>query len=220
MDRNALAELLQALESRRDAEERRREERYTALIERGEEWAAQVSQDQASQGRPQKREIPAAAAKWDSIWDAILQAVMDNCWCPICGEQGHSPLNCPLLPEGCLLRPVPPVKGECLLVPPPPPPTARAEQQELSLSPPQPPAEGEFLLVPPPWEDCVSLPPPPAEGACLLVPSPSPPPAEGACLLVSRLQPEGEEPLPPLQPEGEDSLPPLQPEGEEPLPPS
>ncbi|MGH0144124.1 UNVERIFIED_CONTAM: hypothetical protein FKN15_069161 [Acipenser sinensis] len=39
MDRNALAELLQALESRRDAEERRREERYTALIERfrGEE---------------------------------------------------------------------------------------------------------------------------------------------------------------------------------------
>ncbi|MGH0133633.1 UNVERIFIED_CONTAM: hypothetical protein FKN15_076002 [Acipenser sinensis] len=35
MDRNALAELLQALESRRDAEERRREERYTALIERG-----------------------------------------------------------------------------------------------------------------------------------------------------------------------------------------
>ncbi|MGH0130545.1 UNVERIFIED_CONTAM: hypothetical protein FKN15_016323 [Acipenser sinensis] len=34
MDRNALAELLQALESRRDAEERRREERYTALFER------------------------------------------------------------------------------------------------------------------------------------------------------------------------------------------
>ncbi|MGH0131696.1 UNVERIFIED_CONTAM: hypothetical protein FKN15_028360 [Acipenser sinensis] len=34
MDRNALAELLQALESTRDAEERRREERYTALIER------------------------------------------------------------------------------------------------------------------------------------------------------------------------------------------
>ncbi|MGH0124724.1 UNVERIFIED_CONTAM: hypothetical protein FKN15_013043 [Acipenser sinensis] len=34
MDRNTLAELLQALESRRDAEERRREERYTALIER------------------------------------------------------------------------------------------------------------------------------------------------------------------------------------------
>ncbi|MGH0120441.1 UNVERIFIED_CONTAM: hypothetical protein FKN15_054777 [Acipenser sinensis] len=33
MDRNALAELLQALESRHDAEERRREERYTALIE-------------------------------------------------------------------------------------------------------------------------------------------------------------------------------------------
>ncbi|MGH0159651.1 UNVERIFIED_CONTAM: hypothetical protein FKN15_037717 [Acipenser sinensis] len=32
MDRNALAELLEALESRRDAEERRREERYTTLI--------------------------------------------------------------------------------------------------------------------------------------------------------------------------------------------
>ncbi|MGH0147153.1 UNVERIFIED_CONTAM: hypothetical protein FKN15_034772 [Acipenser sinensis] len=39
MDRNALAELLQALESRRDAEERRREERYTALIERPAEGA-------------------------------------------------------------------------------------------------------------------------------------------------------------------------------------
>ncbi|MGH0138317.1 UNVERIFIED_CONTAM: hypothetical protein FKN15_000371 [Acipenser sinensis] len=38
MDRNALAELLQALESRRDAEERRREERYTALIERGDDF--------------------------------------------------------------------------------------------------------------------------------------------------------------------------------------
>ncbi|MGH0128857.1 UNVERIFIED_CONTAM: hypothetical protein FKN15_036220 [Acipenser sinensis] len=34
MDRNALAKLLQALESRRDTEERRREERYMALIER------------------------------------------------------------------------------------------------------------------------------------------------------------------------------------------
>ncbi|MGH0153043.1 UNVERIFIED_CONTAM: hypothetical protein FKN15_023918 [Acipenser sinensis] len=34
MDRNALAELLEALESRRDTEERRREERYTVLIER------------------------------------------------------------------------------------------------------------------------------------------------------------------------------------------
>ncbi|MGH0129923.1 UNVERIFIED_CONTAM: hypothetical protein FKN15_042842 [Acipenser sinensis] len=40
MDRNALAELLQALESRRDAEERRREERYTALIERWESSSA------------------------------------------------------------------------------------------------------------------------------------------------------------------------------------
>ncbi|MGH0156502.1 UNVERIFIED_CONTAM: hypothetical protein FKN15_060007 [Acipenser sinensis] len=34
MDRNVLEELLEALESRQDAEERRREERYNALIER------------------------------------------------------------------------------------------------------------------------------------------------------------------------------------------
>ncbi|MGH0117247.1 UNVERIFIED_CONTAM: hypothetical protein FKN15_032214 [Acipenser sinensis] len=33
MDRNTLAELLEALDSRRDAEERRKEERYSALIE-------------------------------------------------------------------------------------------------------------------------------------------------------------------------------------------
>ncbi|XP_033866486.2 carbohydrate sulfotransferase 10-like [Acipenser ruthenus] len=38
MDRNALVELLEALDSRWDTEERRREERYTALIERG--WQA------------------------------------------------------------------------------------------------------------------------------------------------------------------------------------
>ncbi|MGH0143006.1 UNVERIFIED_CONTAM: hypothetical protein FKN15_037426 [Acipenser sinensis] len=45
MDRNALAELLQALESRRDAEERRREERYTALIERAAEGVTFIGPD-------------------------------------------------------------------------------------------------------------------------------------------------------------------------------
>ncbi|MGH0115216.1 UNVERIFIED_CONTAM: hypothetical protein FKN15_070736 [Acipenser sinensis] len=49
MDRNALAELLQALESRRDAEERRREERYTALIERTN---IEAVQEQISSGSP------------------------------------------------------------------------------------------------------------------------------------------------------------------------
>ncbi|MGH0143867.1 UNVERIFIED_CONTAM: hypothetical protein FKN15_001563 [Acipenser sinensis] len=101
-------------------------------------------------------------------WEAILRTVEASCWCPICGERGHSPLNCPLPPEEC----------------------------QLSLSPLQSPAEGKCLLVPPS----------PAEGEFLLIP---PPPAEGACLLVSRLQPEGEEPLPPSQPEGEEALPPL-----------
>ncbi|MGH0122343.1 UNVERIFIED_CONTAM: hypothetical protein FKN15_007943 [Acipenser sinensis] len=48
MDRNALAELLQALESRRDAEERRREERYTALIERV--MSEQVCLEEALEG--------------------------------------------------------------------------------------------------------------------------------------------------------------------------
>ncbi|MGH0134163.1 UNVERIFIED_CONTAM: hypothetical protein FKN15_016614 [Acipenser sinensis] len=140
-------------------------------------------------------------------WEAILRMVEASCWCPICRERGHSPLNCPLPPVRDLRVPPPPAEGACLLVSPPsppaegacllvpPPPTAGAEQQELSLSPPQSPAEGEFLLVPPP-------------------------PAEGACLLVSRLQLEGEEALPPSQPEGEEALPPSQPEGEEALPPS
>ncbi|MGH0117697.1 UNVERIFIED_CONTAM: hypothetical protein FKN15_036877 [Acipenser sinensis] len=118
----------------------------------GEEWAAQASQDQVLRGRPQKREIPAAATKRESSWDDILQVVMHDCWCPICGEQGHSPLNCPLLSEGCLLHPFPPSEGECLLVPPPPP---TAEKVDLLC--PLPPAEGESLLVP--------SPPPPTTGA-------------------------------------------------------
>ncbi|MGH0143570.1 UNVERIFIED_CONTAM: hypothetical protein FKN15_000344 [Acipenser sinensis] len=91
-------------------------------------------------------------------WEAILRMVEASCWCPICRERGHSPLNCPLPPVRDLRVPPPPAEGACLLVPPPSPP----------------PAEGACLLVPPPS-------PPPAEGACLLVPPPSPPPAEGAC---------------------------------------
>ncbi|MGH0192803.1 UNVERIFIED_CONTAM: hypothetical protein FKN15_026862 [Acipenser sinensis] len=86
----------------------------------GEEWAAQASQEKVPRGRPQKRELPAAATKRESSRDAILRAVMQDCWCPICGERGYSPLNCPLLSEGCLLRPFPPAEGECLLVPSPP----------------------------------------------------------------------------------------------------
>ncbi|MGH0150458.1 UNVERIFIED_CONTAM: hypothetical protein FKN15_053142 [Acipenser sinensis] len=54
MDRNALAELLQALESRRDAEERRREERYTALIER--HWIEHLKEHSSDQ--------PAAVNVW------------------------------------------------------------------------------------------------------------------------------------------------------------
>ncbi|MGH0117505.1 UNVERIFIED_CONTAM: hypothetical protein FKN15_038025 [Acipenser sinensis] len=44
----------------------------------GEELAARASQDQAPQGRPQKLEMPAAAAKRQSSWDAILRVVMSN----------------------------------------------------------------------------------------------------------------------------------------------
>ncbi|MGH0132985.1 UNVERIFIED_CONTAM: hypothetical protein FKN15_052805 [Acipenser sinensis] len=51
MDRNALAELLQALESRRDAEERRREERYTALIERSPKSRLAVPAQEQGQQR-------------------------------------------------------------------------------------------------------------------------------------------------------------------------
>ncbi|MGH0117466.1 UNVERIFIED_CONTAM: hypothetical protein FKN15_078160 [Acipenser sinensis] len=155
-------------------------------------------------------------------WEALLRSMGVPYCCFICREVGHFPANCPLPPVRDLWYPPTPAEGEFLLVPPPP--TAGAEQQELSLSPPQSPAEGEFLLVPPPptagaEQQELSLSPPqsPAEGEFLLVP---PPPAEGACLLVSRLQLEGEEPLPPSQPEGEEDLPPSQPEGEEPLPPS
>ncbi|MGH0160610.1 UNVERIFIED_CONTAM: hypothetical protein FKN15_039492 [Acipenser sinensis] len=155
----------------------------------GEEWAAKASQDQAPRGRP------AAAAKRKSSWDAILQVVMDNCWCPICGEWGHSPLNCPLLPEGCLMHPFPPAEGGCLLVPSPP-----AEGTGLLVPPLQP--EGEEPLPPSPPEGEDPLPPSPPEGEEPLPPS----------------QPEGEEPLPPLPGAEQQELPlppPPPPEGEE-----
>ncbi|MGH0176504.1 UNVERIFIED_CONTAM: hypothetical protein FKN15_004245 [Acipenser sinensis] len=51
-------------------------------------------------------------------WEAFLRTVEASCWCHICGERGHSPLNCPLLPEGRLLLPVPPAEEDYLLVPP------------------------------------------------------------------------------------------------------
>ncbi|MGH0190707.1 UNVERIFIED_CONTAM: hypothetical protein FKN15_049886 [Acipenser sinensis] len=111
-------------------------------------------------------------------WEAILRMVEASCWCPICRERGHSPLNCPLPPVRDLRVPPPPAEGACLLVSPPSPPPA--EGACLLVSPPSPPpAEGACLLVSPPS-------PPPAEGACLLVSPPSPPPAEGACLLPKR----------------------------------
>ncbi|MGH0131391.1 UNVERIFIED_CONTAM: hypothetical protein FKN15_048409 [Acipenser sinensis] len=94
--------------------------------------------------------------------------------CCICAEWGHFPANCPLPPEGRLLRPFPPAEGESLLIPSPPPPMAGAEQQELPLSLPPPPAEGECLLDPPTTEKINLLRPfPPAEGEGLLVPPPN-----------------------------------------------
>ncbi|MGH0170793.1 UNVERIFIED_CONTAM: hypothetical protein FKN15_059863 [Acipenser sinensis] len=129
-------------------------------------------------------------------WEAILRTVEASCWCPICRERGHSPLNCPLPPVRDMWYPPTPAEGEFLLVPPPPPAAFSARRggspaafsarrggspAAFSARRGPLPAEGKFLLVPPP----------PAEGACLLVPPPSPPPAEGACLLVSRLLPEG-----------------------------
>ncbi|MGH0174202.1 UNVERIFIED_CONTAM: hypothetical protein FKN15_070562 [Acipenser sinensis] len=33
-------------------------------------------------------------------WKAFLCAVEASCWCPICGERGHTPLNCPSYQRG------------------------------------------------------------------------------------------------------------------------
>ncbi|MGH0149796.1 UNVERIFIED_CONTAM: hypothetical protein FKN15_025357 [Acipenser sinensis] len=86
-------------------------------------------------------------------WEALLRTVKASCWCPICGVRGHSLLNCPLLPKGCLLLPFPLAEGECLLVPSPPPPMAGAEQQVLPLPPSLPPeGEEQELPLPSPLE--------------------------------------------------------------------
>ncbi|MGH0157030.1 UNVERIFIED_CONTAM: hypothetical protein FKN15_032689 [Acipenser sinensis] len=110
-------------------------------------------------------------------WEAILSTVEASCWCPICGQRGHTPLNCPLLPEGRLLRPVPPAEVEYLLVPPPSPPPG--EGACLLVPPLQP--EGEEPLPPSQPEGEEPLPPSQPEGEEPLPPS----------------QPEGEETLPP-----------------------
>ncbi|MGH0126173.1 UNVERIFIED_CONTAM: hypothetical protein FKN15_005569 [Acipenser sinensis] len=65
----------------------------------GEEWAAQASQDQVPRGRPQKRELPAAATKRESSLDAILRAVMHNCWRPICGIDTSNATKAILFPK-------------------------------------------------------------------------------------------------------------------------
>ncbi|RXM91038.1 hypothetical protein EOD39_21592 [Acipenser ruthenus] len=186
----------------------------------GEEWAP-------------KRELQAVATKRESSWDSIIRAIMQDCWCPICSEQGHSPLNCPLLSEGCLLRPFPPAEGECLLVPPPSPPMkggarasstqkggARASGAQKGEREHPVPRRGEREHPaprrgrptgpepePPAAEKEYLLPPPPvAEQRELSLPPPPPPlpPAEGESLLVPPQLPwEDCLPLPPPPAEGE-----------------
>ncbi|MGH0138423.1 UNVERIFIED_CONTAM: hypothetical protein FKN15_041094 [Acipenser sinensis] len=75
MDRNAQAELLEALDSRRDAEERKREERYTALIEK----------------------VGLARNGRDGCWDLedLLGGLEDQGWCLVCGVYGHTMAICP-----------------------------------------------------------------------------------------------------------------------------
>ncbi|MGH0115995.1 UNVERIFIED_CONTAM: hypothetical protein FKN15_060459 [Acipenser sinensis] len=88
-------------------------------------------------------------------WEAILRMVEASCWCPICRERGHSPLNCPLPPVRDLRVPPPPAEGACLLVSPPSPPPAEGAcllvsrlqlEGEEALPPSQP--EGEEDLPP------------------------------------------------------------------------
>ncbi|MGH0176402.1 UNVERIFIED_CONTAM: hypothetical protein FKN15_072693 [Acipenser sinensis] len=113
MDRNALAELLQVLESRRDAEERRREECYTALIEPGErDWASGGNQREGREWtdrpRPTARQAQAeeeetadshAAPPWISDLAALIRTVSTQaphtrlCW--NCGKPGHLQRRCP-----------------------------------------------------------------------------------------------------------------------------
>ncbi|MGH0167812.1 UNVERIFIED_CONTAM: hypothetical protein FKN15_066139 [Acipenser sinensis] len=121
-------------------------------------------------------------------WEAILRTVEASCWCPICGERGHSPLNCPLPPEECLLPlhpPLPPAEGESLLVP------LLQPEGEEPLPPSQP--EGEEPLPPSQPEGAEPLPPSQPEGE------------EPLQTLPSRGE-EQELPLPPTPPLGEVEL--------------
>ncbi|MGH0131999.1 UNVERIFIED_CONTAM: hypothetical protein FKN15_078301 [Acipenser sinensis] len=150
------------------------------------------------QKRRQQRQLP--------LGDVGRSYVVDE-WYPGCGEFGHTVAICPTQYQEEEVEPQPQEEDgwEALLRSMGVPYCCFicGEVGHFPANCPLPPVRDLWY------------PPTPAEGEFLLVP---PPPAEGACLLVSRLQPEGEEPLPPSQPEGEEALPPSQPEGEEPLP--
>ncbi|MGH0120088.1 UNVERIFIED_CONTAM: hypothetical protein FKN15_062778 [Acipenser sinensis] len=142
-------------------------------------------------------------------WEAILHTVKASCWCPICGERGHSPLNCPLLPEGRLLHPFPtaeegcllvpslPAEGACLLVPPLQP------EREEPLPPLQP--EGEETLPPLQPEGEEPLLPLPTRGDEQELPLPPPPPLGEVELLLLPSWPGA--PLPPSPSPGDASSP-------------
>ncbi|MGH0159365.1 UNVERIFIED_CONTAM: hypothetical protein FKN15_037327 [Acipenser sinensis] len=103
MDRNALAELLQALESRRDAEERRREERYTALIERFSFWS---EEEEDGEEELQKRQQLQQHKRW---WSQVPTQFGPPDWateqeqwrmegapmCGTCGKFSHDREDCP-----------------------------------------------------------------------------------------------------------------------------
>ncbi|MGH0124815.1 UNVERIFIED_CONTAM: hypothetical protein FKN15_020050 [Acipenser sinensis] len=80
-------------------------------------------------------------------WEAILRTVEASCWCPICRERGHSPLNCPLPPVRDLRVPPPPAEGACLLVSPPSPPPAEGALLEALFIPLLKPYVAVWLAV-------------------------------------------------------------------------
>ncbi|MGH0155826.1 UNVERIFIED_CONTAM: hypothetical protein FKN15_051890 [Acipenser sinensis] len=125
MDRNALAELLQALESRRDAEERRREERYTALIER--------------------KDSPEQELEDDEGWKSFVRSLAAEL-CPGCGAYGHTLAICPTQYEEEKLAPR---RGECER---PAPRQGERERPAPRRGERERPAP-ERLLSPPPWKD-------------------------------------------------------------------
>ncbi|MGH0182279.1 UNVERIFIED_CONTAM: hypothetical protein FKN15_016348 [Acipenser sinensis] len=88
MDRNALTELLEALESRRDAEERRREERYTALIERYLHENGVVHRDLKPENLLYATSAPDAPLK---IADFGLSKIVDDqvTMKTVCGTPGY-----------------------------------------------------------------------------------------------------------------------------------